>query len=140
MEVVQILYDYISQKEQEKSTLLVQLKQYIEDIKEVIEIHNILHDNCLQSYPYNTQSLSEECNIFWIPFEKKNSLRMVLPDEHAGTFIIDNEGNYGIVKADRHIIKESLEVENKYLSMFCKWFPKYRDNVFEFVKNNFKTN
>ena len=48
MEVVQILYDYISQKEQEKSTLLVQLKQYIEDIKEVVQIHNVLHDNCLQ--------------------------------------------------------------------------------------------
>lgn len=139
MEVVQILYDYISQKEQEKSTLLVQLKQYIGDIKEVVQIHNILYDNCLQSYPYNTQSLSKECNIFWIPFEKKNCLRMVLPDENAGTFIIDDEGNYCIVKAERLIIKESLEIENKYLSMFCKWFPKYRDNVFEFVRNNFKT-
>jgi hypothetical protein len=71
MEVVQILYDYISQKEQEKSVLLVQLKQYIEDIKEVVQIHNVLHDNCLQSYPYNTQSLSEECNIFGFHLKKR---------------------------------------------------------------------
>ena len=74
MKKVQILYDYIHQKEQEKAKLLTQLQTYVEDIKEILEIHNVLHDNHLTPYPYNSSLLSDSCNIFWLPFDKENYL------------------------------------------------------------------
>lgn len=137
MEKVQILYDYIYQKEQEKAKLLTQLQTYVEDIKEVLEIHNVLHDNHLTPYPYNSSLLSDSCNIFWLPFDKENYLRMVLTEENKAVFLINGEGKYHIGRPERShvLVSLSLEDENKYLSTFCKWFPEYRDNVFKYVEN-----
>lgn len=135
MSRAEILFNYIDTLKEKRNKLLKEIQEYLKDMEEVAELQTILSEYLLKSYfqPDNSKSC-------YINYELSNNgeheFRMFLPNSPILLFSINTKGKYIFYrKSNGNLMHPLIETEIEYLSAFCEYFPKYRDNVFKYVES-----
>ena len=135
MSRAEILFNYIDTLKEKRSELLKEIQEYLKDMEEVAELQTILREYLLKSYfqPDNSKS----CYInYCLSNDGEHKFRMFLPNSPILLFSINTKGKYIFCrKSNGNLMHPLIETEIEYLSAFCEYFPKYRDNVFKYVES-----
>lgn len=135
MSRAEILFNYIDTLKEKRNEFLKEIQEFLKDMEEVAKLQTILREHLLRSYFQPDDSKS--CYIdYWFSNNGDNKFRMFLPNTPILLFSINTRGEYIFCrKSNGNLMHPSIETEIKYLSAFCEYFPKYRDNVFKYVES-----
>ena len=140
MDRLQILKDYVEQRERKKRLNLIvyqtYFKDFIPDIKEVIELHTFMYRHKLPPFvddknPNRHKVMFDYIGTYHI-IEMKRFTPAYCQDYK---FHINEKGEYTLIDLDGDTIKLTPDAEIENLQVFCEEFPKYRDRFFEYVES-----
>lgn len=136
MDRLQILKDYVEQREEKKIVYQTYFKDFIPDIKEVIELHTFMYRHKLPPFvddnnPNRHKVMFDYIGTYHI-IEMKRFTPAYCQDYK---FHINEKGEYTLIDLDGDTIKLTPDAEIENLQVFCEEFPKYRDRFFEYVES-----
>lgn len=135
MSRAEILFNYIDTLKEKRNELLKEIQEYLKDMEEVAELQTILREYLLKSYFQLDNSKSCYIN-YELSNNGEHEFRMFLPNSPILLFSINTKGKYIFYrKSNGNLMHPYIETEIEYLSAFCEYFPKYRDNVFKYVES-----
>lgn len=140
MSRLQILKDYVEQREEKKRLNLVVYQTYfkdlIPDIKEVIELHTFMYQHQLPHFVDNDNPNRHKVIFNYIGTTHIIEMRRFTPAYCQDyKFHINEKGEYTLLDFDGDTIKLTPDAEIENLQIFCEEFPKYRDRFFKYVES-----
>lgn len=140
MDRLQILKDYVEQREEKKRLNLMvyqtYFKDFIQDIKEVIELHTFMYHHKLPHFVDDNNPNRHKVIFNYIGIYHIIEMRRFTPAYCQDyKFHINEKGEYTLIDLDGDTIKLTPDAEIENLQVFCEEFPKYRDRFFEYVES-----
>lgn len=140
MDRLQILKDYVEQREEKKRLNLIvyqtYFKDFIPDIKEVIELHTFMYHHKLPHFVDDNNPNRHKVVFNYIGTFHIIEMRRFTPAYCQDyKFRINEKGEYTLIDLDGDTIKLTHDAEIDNLQVFCEEFPKYRDRFFEYVES-----